>query len=98
MTPTLFEYTPSISAGKPNNNDQLADRRTLQLQPLINHLPYSNQQQQHHNPIICLNDQETASIEQLKPVISKMSLLATMMVENPYYSGRDFLHKNIQWH
>ena len=49
----------------------------------MNHFPHSNQQQQHHNPNICLNDQETASIEQLKPVISETSLLASMMVEQP---------------
>ena len=36
-----------------------------------------------HNPNIHLNDLETASIEQLKPVISETSLLASMMVEQP---------------
>ena len=30
-----------------------------------------------------LNDQETTSIEQLKPVISKTSLLASVTVEQP---------------
>ena len=32
---------------------------------------------------MCLNDQEIASIEQLKPVISEAILLASVMVEQP---------------
>ena len=76
-----LRYTPNTSTGEPSNNYCLAERRTLQSDSLINHLPCSNQQQQYHNPNICLNDQETASIEQLQPVISETSLLASMMVE-----------------
>ena len=72
---------PTTSAGEPNNHYHLADRRILQSEPLINHHPHSNQQQQHHNANIDLNDGETASIEQLKPVINETSLLASVMAE-----------------
>ena len=71
--------------GEPNDNYCLADRRTLQWEPLINHLPHSNQnqQQQYHNPNIHLNDQETAFIEQLKSIISESRFLASVVVEQP---------------
>ena len=71
----------NTTAGEPGNHYHLADRRTLQSESLISHLPHSNQQQQCHNHNTQLNDQETASIKQLKPVISKTSHLASMMVE-----------------
>ena len=74
-----FRYTPSTSAGEPNNNYCLAHRQTLHSVSLINDIPCNNQQQHHHNPNMCFNNQETASIEQLKPIISKASLLASMM-------------------
>ena len=47
----------------------------------MNHLPHSNQQQQHHNPNIHLNDHETTSIAQLKPLDNMTSLLASLTVE-----------------
>ena len=74
---------PNTSEGESNNHCHLADRRTLQPEPLINHLPCGNEQQQHHIANVHLHKQETASIEQLKPVISETSLLASMMVEQP---------------
>ena len=52
----------STPTSEHNNHYYLADR-TLQSEHLINLLPCSNQQQQPHNPNICWNDQETASIE-----------------------------------
>ena len=56
----------------------------MQSKALINNLYHSNQQwQQHHNPNIWLNDQETTSMEQLKPVLRKTSILASVIVEQP---------------
>ena len=88
MNPTCYEAhifrdTSSNPAGEPNNHYCLADRRTLQSQPLLNHLPHSNQEQQPHYPNICVNDQEIAPIEHMKPLISETSLLASLMVEQP---------------
>ena len=81
MKPLPSGMNPAHPTCEPNNHFHLADRRTLQSEHLINHLPCSNQQQQPHNPNIHLNNKETASIEQLRPVIHETSLLTTVLVE-----------------
>ena len=73
----------STPAGESNNHYHLADIRILQSEPLINYLPHSNQQQHYHNSNINLNNQDTACIKRVKPVISKTSFLASVMVEQP---------------
>ena len=73
----------SISTGELNNHCPLVDRKALQSEPLINHLPHNSHHKQLQNPNLCLNDKETASIEQLKPVVNETSLLASAMVEQP---------------
>ena len=70
-----FRYTPNTSAGEFNNHYHLADRRTLQPEAIINHLPCSNQQKQHHNAI--------TSTEYLKPIPIETRLLTSVVVEQP---------------
>ena len=78
-----FKYTTDTSACESNNQYHLADKRTLQPEPLITHLPHSNQQQQYDNANMHLSDQETVSTEQLKSVNNSTGLLASVMVEQP---------------
>ena len=78
-----FGKTSITSTGEWNNHYHLAERGTLQSGPSINHLPCSNKQWPCHNTNICFNDQETVSIEQLRPVTNKTSLWESVMVEQP---------------
>ena len=45
--------------------------------------PYDNHHQHAHTPSIAFNHEETAPIEQLRPVSNGASLLASVMVEQP---------------
>ena len=74
------------STGRPTsetcNHYGHANRKALQLEHMIDiNFPYDNQHQYLHNPNITLNCQETAPIEQVRPVVNEASLLASVLVE-----------------
>ena len=63
-----FKDATSTSAGEPNIYYHLADRKTLQSEHSIGNFLHTNHHQQVHNTNIPLHNQQTAPIEQLRPV------------------------------